>query len=552
MKQFKYFLSALLMVATFGASGQSVKLKWKQIQTGTQGQVAIVGVTGEGQWVTAPFLNLADTTAMLAAYQAAIADMQANKEDKSNKSNTTTLGTSTVLYPTQNAVKVYVDNQNSAQDAATTSSLALKEDKSNKSTATALGTSNTLYPSQNAVKVYVDNGNSTQDVATAASLALKEDLSNKSTSTSLGASNTLYPTQNAVKTYVDNGLALKANDNAVVHLAGPETMTGAKTFSVSPTVPTPTASTDAANKGYVDNLVAGATWKIAVDAATTANISIATPGFTTLDGVTLVSGSSRILVKDQTTQSQNGIYIYNGSASALTRSSDMDLWSEVPGAATFVKNGTTLAKTGWVVAGVSVSGTIGTTAMPWTQFTGAGTYSVSAPITLVGNVIGHATSGVTAGTYNSVTVNNTGHVTGGTNVGYLTAETDPIFVASDAYGITTTDRTHWTAGYNDKINSVSVSGTTTKTATAVQQDGGTVTWSWTDLQSQWTDAVQQFTGSTSNTITLTTTPSASKHLNVSLNGQILTSSDYSVTGTTLTLANVNRELSDYIIVYYSY
>jgi hypothetical protein len=499
MKQIK--LLTLLLLTAFVTQAQSVKLKWKQIQTGTTGQVAIVGVNGEGQWVTPPFLNLSDTATMLAAYQAAIADLQANKEDKSNKSTSTSLGTSNTLYPTQNAVKVYVDNANSTQDAATATALALKEDVANKSTSTTLGTSNTLYPSQNAVKAYVDNQNASQNTTIAA-------------------------------TYVP--------------LAG-ATMTGPLILSADPS-----SNLGAATKQYVDNIAAGISWKKSVDAASTANITVSAPGFTTLDGVTLTSGSSRILLKDQTTQSQNGIYQYNGSASALTRTTDMDVWAEVPGAAVFVEAGTTLAKTGWVVGGVSNTGTIGTTSIPWTQFTGAGTYSVSSPITLTGNVIGHANSGVTAGTYNNVTVNAQGHVTAGSNTAYLTAETDPIFAASAAYGITSTDKTNWTNAYNKKVVSLAVTGGTTKTFTATLQDGSTLTATWSDLQSQWTDVAQQFTGSTSNSITLSNAPSTSKHLTVSLNGQILTAADYSVTGTTLTLANVNREASDYIIVYYAY
>ena len=105
-----------------------------------------------------------------------------------NKSTSTSLGTSNTLYPSQNAVKSYVDT-----------GLALKENLSNKSTATSLGTSNTVYPSQNAVKVYVDTG-----------LALKENTSNKSTDVTLGGaspSSTLYTAQYAVKTYVDNQIA---------------------------------------------------------------------------------------------------------------------------------------------------------------------------------------------------------------------------------------------------------------------------------------------------------------------------------------------------------
>jgi hypothetical protein len=91
----------------------------------------------------------------------------ATKEDKANKSTTTTLGTSDVLYPTQNAVKTYVDAKvvDGITDAVTTSAptqnavydgLALKENAANKSTATTLGTSDVLFPTQKAVKTYVD------------------------------------------------------------------------------------------------------------------------------------------------------------------------------------------------------------------------------------------------------------------------------------------------------------------------------------------------------------------------------------------------------------
>lgn len=67
--------------------------------------------------------------------------------------------------------------------------------------------------------------------------------------------------------------------------------------------------------------------------------------------------------------------------------------------------------------------------------------------------------------------------------GYLTSfsETDPIFTASDAFGVTSTLISNWTAAYNDKINSAAVTGTGSKTLTLTQQDGGTVTAGFTDL-----------------------------------------------------------------------
>ena len=192
------------------------------------------------------------------------------KENTANKSTATTLGTSNVLFPTQNAVKTYVDGSiasvNTANTALqttvtalqntvttnatnTTASLALKENTANKSTTTTLGTSDVLFPTQNAVKTYVDGsitsantlntaaiaavqadvdanetasnaadivlqnnittlGNTvtTNETNTTASLALKENTANKSTTTTLGTSDVLFPTQNAVKTYVDGSI----------------------------------------------------------------------------------------------------------------------------------------------------------------------------------------------------------------------------------------------------------------------------------------------------------------------------------------------------------
>ena len=261
-------------------------------------------------------LNVSDTAAMLQPYakQAALTTLLSNtvspsdlngKENTVNKSATTTLGTSDVLFPTQNAVKTYVDaavagvtitgvitianggtgastvaaaktnlalnNVDNTTDfnkpisILTQAALDLKENTSNKSGTTTLGTSDVLFPTQNAVKTYVDaavaavsiedgsitdakivslsagkltgivpitnggtgastaaaaktnlalnNVDNTTDLnkpistLTQAALDLKENTSNKSGITTLGTSDILFPTQNAVKTYVDAAVA---------------------------------------------------------------------------------------------------------------------------------------------------------------------------------------------------------------------------------------------------------------------------------------------------------------------------------------------------------
>lgn len=100
----------------------------------------------------------------------------------------------------------------------------------------------------------------------------------------------------------------------------------------------PSAAQDAATKAYVDAAIEGVAWKDSVRVASTANLTLSGPG-TTIDGITMTSGD-RVLVKDQSTQSQNGIYIWNGSAVAMTRAPDASTSSELEGAVVVVEEGT--------------------------------------------------------------------------------------------------------------------------------------------------------------------------------------------------------------------
>jgi hypothetical protein len=142
----------------------------------------------------------------------------------------------------------------------------------------------------------------------------------------------------------------------------------------------PVNAQDAATKIYVDSTAQGLDVKASVRCASTVDIATLS-GLLTVDGVTVVSGD-RVLVKNQTTQSQNGIYV--ASATAWARSSDMDAWTDFPGAFTFVEEGSTQADTGWVCT-VNQGGTLGSTAITWVQFSGAGTYSAGNGLTLVGS-----------------------------------------------------------------------------------------------------------------------------------------------------------------------
>ena len=182
---------------------------------------------------------------------------------------------------------------------------------------------------------------------------------------------------------------------------------------------TPTADTDAATKGYVDGIAQGLDPKASCVAASTANIATLS-GLLTIDGITLVAGD-RILVKNQSTASQNGIYV--ASASSWTRATDMDAWTEVPNAFTFVEQGSTQADTGWVCTS-NAGGTINTTAINFVQFSGAGTYLAGTGLTLSGSTFSITNTAVTAGSYGSAsavatfTVNAQGQLTaaGSTNI----------------------------------------------------------------------------------------------------------------------------------------
>ena len=214
-----------------------------------------------------------------------------------------------------------------------------------------------------------------------------QTLTNKTIS---GASNTLTNIGNSSLT--NSSITLGTTNIAL----GGTSLTPAGLTSVTVTQD-PVAALDLATKQYVDAIAQGLDPKASCVAATTANITLS--GAQTIDGVALVAGD-RCLVKNQTTQANNGIYVV--SASTWTRSLDMDVWAEVPGAFTFIEQGTTQADTGWVCTS-NAGGTIGVTAITFAQFSGAGTYSAGTGLTLTGTQFSISNTAVTAGSYGSAT-----------------------------------------------------------------------------------------------------------------------------------------------------
>lgn len=151
----------------------------------------------------------------------------------------------------------------------------------------------------------------------------------------------------------------------------------------------PSGAQDAATRNYVDNAIQGLDVKASVKAATTANVTLAGSAPNTLDGVSL-SANDRVLVKNQTTTNQNGIYtvttLGTGANGTWSRATDMDAWAEVPAAYTWVEQGTTQADTGWVST-ADQGGTLGTTSVTWVQFSGAGSITDGAALLKTGNTL---------------------------------------------------------------------------------------------------------------------------------------------------------------------
>jgi hypothetical protein len=150
---------------------------------------------------------------------------------------------------------------------------------------------------------------------------------------------------------------------------------------------TPSDINDAASKSYVDATANGLDVKASVRAATTAagTLASAFANGETIDGVTLAT-NDRILIKDQTDGTENGIYTVNGSG-APTRATDFDADAEVTaGAFTFVEEGTTNGDTGHVLS-TNGSITVGSTSIAFTQFSGAGLLTAGTGLTKTGNTL---------------------------------------------------------------------------------------------------------------------------------------------------------------------
>jgi len=147
----------------------------------------------------------------------------------------------------------------------------------------------------------------------------------------------------------------------------------------------PVNAQDAATKGFVEATSQGLDVKDSVKAATTGNITISTAlnNGDTLDGVTLAD-NDRVLVKDQSTSSQNGIYIVGSSPA---RASDLAAGADAAGMFTFVEQGTVNADNGFVCTSNKGSAVVGTNDLTFAQFSGAGQITVGDGLDKSGNTL---------------------------------------------------------------------------------------------------------------------------------------------------------------------
>ena len=247
-------------------------------------------------------------------------------------------------------------------------------------------------------------------------------------------------------------------------------------------VATPTATTDAANKAYVDSVAEGLDIKESVVAATTAVLPAVTYDNGTagvgatltadangvlaaIDGVTMVA-DERVLIQNQAAALQNGIYVCTsigavGAAFVLTRAGDMDgsPASEIPGAFVFVEEGTVNADNGFVCT-TNAPVTMGTTAINFTQFSGAGQITAGAGLAKSGDTLSVNVDDVTTAISGDAVIVKTSANLTTPNIGV--ANGDSFTASGTVQGATVTDGTATiTSGAIASVTTLTTSGNVT-------------------------------------------------------------------------------------------
>jgi hypothetical protein len=244
-------------------------------------------------------------------------------------------------------------------------------------------------------------------------------------------------------------------------------------FTSATVLASPGSGYDVVNKNYLDYFATGISWKQPVLVASTTNLPLS--GLSTIDTTVTVQAGDRVLVKNQGTASENGIYI--AASGPWSRAADANSWQELISAICFVESGSTQAGTAWYCT-AQPGGTIGVTAVNWSNFSVASTYTAGTGLTLAGSQFSITNTGVAAATYGSASsvpvfaVNAQGQLTSVTNTSIAISNTQV-----SGLGTMSTQNANGVA-----ITGGSIDGTSIGTTTASTVRGSTIT------------ATTQFTG----------------------------------------------------------
>ena len=272
----------------------------------------------------------------------------------------------------------------------------------------------------------------------------------------------------------------------------------------------PVGNLDLTNKVYVDSAIVGISWKQPVVAGTlSTNITLS--GAQSIDGVSVVAGE-RVLVKNQTDQSQNGIYV--AATGAWSRASDADTWDDLVSALVFIESGTQ-AGTAWYCP-IQPGGTLGTTSITWSNFSIAGTYYAGTGLSLAANTFSITNTGVAAATYGSastvptIAVNSQGQITSATNTS--------IAIAASAITSGTIDSARISGSYSGITTVGTLSSLTVSSTITGSISGNAATATSATTAASATSLIGGATGS----LPYQSSPGATTFLAAGSNGQVLT------------------------------
>jgi len=383
---------------------------WASLSTGAGTVTAVTGtgaISSTGG--TTPEISIADgTTSVKGAVQL---------EDSYSSTSTTKAATPAAVKAAYDLAAGKASTANKLSDFAATTSLELKNTISDETGSGALvfATSPTLVtpvlgtPTSatltNATGLPISTGVSglgtgvATFLATPSSANLISAITDETGTGALVFANTptlVTPTIGVATATSVNKVAITAPaTSATLTLADGSTLATSGAYGVTLTATGTTALTlptsgTLATQAYVDGVATGLDVKASVRAATTANITLS--GTQTIDGVAVIAGN-RVLVKNQSTASQNGIYV--AAAGAWSRATDADTDAEVTsGLFTFVEEGTANADNGYILQTENPI-TVGTTALAFVQFSGAGQITAGEALTKTGNTLDVAVDGST-------------------------------------------------------------------------------------------------------------------------------------------------------------